>query len=328
MLAETEQRGEKTEGVDNVYEVKKHPPFSWSFSRHKTLTDCPRKYGLHYYESHNGWLRDAAPDARQAYRLKKLLNLPVLFGQAVHEIVETSIKHLLADHEVPSPQKMMEDVRKRLNDSYKDSRDFRELWLDNPKQYKMLFEMYYDGKIEEEKIADYQERIYAVFSNLFRSKSFQDITQFKDQMKFHQSEEFRYIKVYGVKVFVVMDLLYRDVKQGKWIIVDWKTGKESDDDRDQLAVYAYYLMETFDVGLEQIEIRNEYLATGNRRTYTMKEEDIKKMLERMQASLQLMKRYQMDILSNEPVPLEEFRQTEYKNRCRTCNYKEMCNRYE
>lgn len=162
----------------------------------------------------------------------------------------------------------------------------------------MLFEMYYDGKLDQKEVNDYRERLEIVFENLFYSSSFQDITTRQFTMRFHHSKEFRYKLIDGVKVFVVMDLLYRDIEKGKWIIVDWKTGKESDDVRIQLAVYAYYLMTIFEADLDEIEIRNEYLLTGNNRTYVVNKQEIEKMLYQMRNSVQLMKQYQADILKN------------------------------
>ena len=44
------------------------------------------------------------------------------------------------------------------------------------------------------------------------------------------------MKIEGIQVFVVMDFHYYDEIADKWIIIDWKTGGESDDDRQQLAL--------------------------------------------------------------------------------------------
>ncbi len=55
-----------------MFEITPYPAFSWSFSRHKTLTSCTRKYGYEYYFAHNGWLSyNVEPFHQHAYRLKK-----------------------------------------------------------------------------------------------------------------------------------------------------------------------------------------------------------------------------------------------------------------
>ena len=67
-----------------MFEITPYPAFSWSFSRHKTLANCARKYGYDYYFSHNG-----EPFHQHVYRLKKLQSMPILFGQIVHNIIRT-----------------------------------------------------------------------------------------------------------------------------------------------------------------------------------------------------------------------------------------------
>ena len=66
-------------------------------------------------------------------------------------------------------------------------------------------------------------------------------------MRFVEAERFRYTHMNDVKVTIVMYFVYRDIQEGKWIIVDWKTGKESYEDRHQLALYALYLQKAFKV---------------------------------------------------------------------------------
>lgn len=291
--------------------------------------ECPRKYAYDYYVSHNGWLNyDVHPLSKQAYRLKKLLTLPILFGQITHEIADMIIKAFLTKKYIPTIDELIQIGRNKLNQAYLDSRDRYDYWYEKPNHYKMLFEMYYDGELDQEKVVDYRERLRIVLTNLIKSKTYQDITRRHHTMRFNQSEEFRYLIVDDVKVFVVLDLLYRDIEQGKWIIVDWKTGKESDDDRNQLALYALYLRKTFNVDVHDIEVRNEYLLTGTQKNYIVNENDIERVYKQIRSSIHLMKKYQMDILTNEPVPLENFEQTEYLNRCIRCNYKELCKRID
>jgi CRISPR/Cas system-associated exonuclease Cas4 (RecB family) len=184
--------------------------------------------------------------------------------------------------------------------------------------------MYYEGELNRMEAEEYRRRLPIVFKHFLASGSFRDITDRPQTMQFQQAEEFRFMTVDGVKIFVVMDLLYRDLESNKWVIVDWKTGKEAEDDRSQLALYAYYLMQKYGAQVEEIEIRNEYVLTGVQKSYTLRDADIALMLEKMKQSVHMMRRFQMDILSNEPAELEDFPRTAYEQRCETCNYKEIC----
>ncbi|OLN24022.1 hypothetical protein BTO30_00975 [Domibacillus antri] len=306
------------------FEVREFPEFSWSFSRHKTLLTCARKYGYEYYASHNGWLYEADETAKHAYRLKKLTNVPLAFGQIVHELAEKAVRLFLKHGYVMTEAELIEEGRSMLNRAYLDSRDRKQLWMQKPARYKMLYDMYYKGELNRLEAEDYRGRLHVVFANLLNSRSFQDITTRPLSMQFQQAEEFRFMTVDGVKIFVVMDLLYRDLDAGKWVIVDWKTGKEAENDRSQLALYAYYIMQKYKARVEEIEIRNEYVLSGVNRTYQLMEEDIGLMLEKMKQSIHIMLRYQLDMISNEPVEMDEFPRTEYRQRCETCNHKEIC----
>lgn len=78
-----------------------------------------------------------------------------------------------------------------------------------------------------------------MYKELFTSRTYQDILT-KLEMHVLHSEDFQTFEVNGVDVFVVLDFVYKDVSQEKWIVVDWKTGKESEDDRKQLAFMPFF----------------------------------------------------------------------------------------
>jgi hypothetical protein len=84
-----------------MFEIKPYPEFSWSLSRHKALMECPRKYAFEYYISHNGWLRDSNILAKDAYRFKKMTNLEILFGSAVHDLILSVIGNYLNTGFIP-----------------------------------------------------------------------------------------------------------------------------------------------------------------------------------------------------------------------------------
>lgn len=307
-----------------MFETKEFPEFSWSFSRHKTLLTCARKYGYEYYAGHNGWLYHADEPVKQVYRLKKLVNVPIAFGQIVHELAEKAVRLFLQHGHIMTEEEFIAEARAMLNQAYVDSRDRKPLWHQKPARFKMLYDMYYNGELNRAEAEEYRGRLHVVFKHFLKSLSLRDITERPQTMQFQQAEEFRFMTVDDVKIFVVMDLLYRDLEAGKWVIVDWKTGKEAEDDRSQLALYAYYLMQKYGASVEDIEIRNEYVLTGVQRSYSLTKTDINVMLEKMKQSIHMMRRYQLDMISNEPVDLDEFPQTDYRQRCEKCNYKELC----
>jgi hypothetical protein len=176
-------------------------------------------------------------------------------------------------------------------------------------------------------VNDIQERLDVCVKHFFTSKTFTDIMN-KKQMKFVEAERFRFMNMNDVKVTIVMDFVYRDIEEGKWIIVGWKTGKESYEDRHHLALYALYLQKAFNVkNLDEIEIRNEYLLFGTNKSYKLNPIDLEKVQEMFGLSIEEMLNYLEDVEENKPYSLEYFQKTECEKKCDRCNYKELCEMY-
>ncbi|MBI6865928.1 PD-(D/E)XK nuclease family protein [Lysinibacillus fusiformis] len=308
-----------------MFEITPYPTFSWSLSRHKTLTSCARKYGYEYYFSHNGWLSyNVEPYHQLVYRLKKLQPMPILFGQIVHRFIEQAIYDYLQTGQPPTLEELIHGARGQLNAAFVDSTRHLESWRQKPNKYYMMQEIYYSGKLSSDLVQDYKERIQLVFEHFLISETFQQITLQRGSLRIGEPEQFRSMKINDIQVFVVMDFHYFNELTDKWVIVDWKTGRESDDDRQQLALYAYYVQQKYRVPLEQIEVYNEYLLTGKRKKYSFTDIDMENILHTFQYSVLEMKKYQADIFSNEPVDLVDFEQTQEKWHCRGCNFRELC----
>lgn len=310
-----------------MYEVKPYPEFSWSLSRHKALMECPRKYAYDYYISHNGWLRDSNILAKDAYRFKKMTNLEILFGSAVHDLILSVIGQYLNNGFIPAESELRDRLRSKLNAAFVDSKSRADLWRERPNHFNMLQEIYYNGQLPQDKVDEIQKRLNVCMGNFLNSRTFTDVRT-KREMHFVEAERFRFMFIDGVKIFIVMDFLYRDMEEGKWIIVDWKTGKESFEDRHQLALYALYLQKVLKVkSIDEIGIRNEYLLTGTNKTYQLTETDLVKVHELFGMSVEQMQRYLEDIHLNQPLGFHQFPKTNSIKKCDRCNYKELCDMY-
>ena len=49
------------------------------------MDDCPRAYFYHYYASHSGWLDEAGPPSKKAYRLYQLASIDIILDQEMDE---------------------------------------------------------------------------------------------------------------------------------------------------------------------------------------------------------------------------------------------------
>ncbi|WP_173918406.1 PD-(D/E)XK nuclease family protein [Halobacillus sp. Marseille-Q1614] len=309
-----------------MYEVRDYPELSWSLSRHKTMLTCLRKYAYDYYVSHNGWLADANTLARQTYRLKKITNLEMHFGSVVHDLIYQIIQRVLQNKEIPSEELVVDEIRHHLNRGFIESTKKEHLWQHRPKHYTMLHEIYYSqtNTLPAGKIEKITERLHTTVKNFYASTSFADVLNKKD-MRFLESEKFRYMMINGVKIFIVMDLVYKDLKNNRWVIVDWKTGKSSEEDRNQLALYALYLKQKYNIdSLEVIVIRNEYLLDGTSVEHTLTEHDVMNVQRLYNISIEHMQSLLADESKNAPKPLDSFPMQTNPKICAMCNYQELC----
>lgn len=305
-----------------MYVHRDFPDFSWSNSRHKTFLECVRKYYHQYYESHNGWLYEAPEESKAAYRLKNIKNIPLLLGDEVHKAIDRQLKNFLNDKGLFTENEMMALVTQNLNKAYLDSIKFRQHWFNKPKRYQMLHEIYYGDGLSPDTIATAKMKLEICVKNFFTSKTYQDILT-KLEMHVLHSEDFQTFEVNGVDVFVVLDFVYKDVSQEKWIVVDWKTGKESEDDRKQLAFYALFLSREHHIPVEDIILRNEYLLSGKSQEYKLTQFEIDSAQQLMNASIYHMLNYLEDPVKNKPLNIEYFEMNESR-KCQSCNFKEKC----
>lgn len=303
-----------------AFEIKPFPEFSWSYSRHKTFASCNRQYYYAYYAGHNGWLRDSSATQKQAYRLKKMLTLPLAVGQIVHDLLAKTIQDFHLNNEYTNATQLEQRARQMLNTIYRNSKQLTD-WYKRPSKHAIFQEVYYVKQLDKDLLSYYNALLLPYFENFLRSPTVQYVTE--QPITFKQLEDFSYMRIDGTKIFVVLDLLYVDA-QNKWHIVDWKTGKPSADDREQLMLYAHYVHTHYAVAYEDIVLHLEYLATATNETFTVNEKMLANIFYLFEQSTLHMKSLMADIIENEPLAEEDFDPQPTSGKCMRCNFLEIC----
>lgn len=303
-----------------AFEIKPFPEFSWSYSRHKTFASCKRSYYYTYYAGHNGWLRGSSEAQKHAYRLKKMQTLPLAVGQIVHDILAKTIQDMYQNNRHTTAEALQQRARQLLNDMYKSSIQ-PGAWFERPSKNPIFQEMYYFKQLDKTLLSYYNGLLLPYFENFFASQTMQTITQ--QAVTFKQLEDFSYMKIDGTKVYVVLDLLYVD-ESNNWHITDWKTGKPSTDDREQLMLYAYYVHEHYKVPYANIQLHLEYLTTRSCETFTVNEKMLANIFYLFEQSTLHMKGLMADMIENEPLAEEDFDPQPTSGKCMRCNYLEIC----
>lgn len=304
-----------------AFEIKPYPEWSWSQSRDGLFSECRRKYYFHYYQSHNGWLRDSDEEAKKTYRLKQLTNLYLLLGDGIHQIAEAALKEWRDEKSLPAEEESLKRIRRYLNQAYLDSRK-REQWASAPKKMNMLHEIYYSDKLPEYRVEQIKQRMAACVEQFFKSSSLQEVQAGQD-IRIIEVEELNTFLVEGNKVYVKLDLLYKR-QDDVWVIVDWKTGAESEKNDRQLLLYALFLNDKYEVPYEKMEIRVEYLLSGECSIVDMNIEEIEKIKNQVLESTNEMKSFLSDEADNKPLPKASFPAEPEKKKCIFCSYQEIC----
>lgn len=281
--------------------------FSWSISRHDTFQSCRRRYFYSYY---------VAPEDPEVKRLKRLSALPLWAGSVVHETIEELLK---TRETLPSQTEQEAIVRaavhsRMLTDwraSEAASPDFR------------LFEHEYGTPVEPEDKKIVVGIVMRSLRNFFRSEVLQEAFAVGRE-QWLTVEDLASFHVGDVEVLLRMDLAFRD-RQGRVVIVDWKTGRnEGRFSEVQLAGYALYAAEKGWVSAPE-ELRTElaYLAVPRyvRRTVdSRKLEHARRFIEK---SAGTMKSLLLDPLANQG-RLEDFPMIDRPRVCRRCNFRKLC----
>ncbi len=298
-----------------------YPVFSWSSSRKGTFDECRRKYYYNYYLAHNGWEDDADEDARLAYRLKKLTGIHLLLGSAVHEVAEYAAKIVKSENRLPSEDKMIEKVKFLLNSAWKESQN-PQLWQQNPNRYLMLHSFYYGDGLSKSVIEKIKDKLYAAVPNILKSKTFEEIlSQGGDSIKIHESMDT--FSLFGLDIYAVPDLVYKNAL-GKWVVADWKTGKEHDSHPSQIHVYCLYLADKYGVSAEEMTGRVEYLLTGVSRDVEITAESLDTAVQEIKESIEKMKKDLKDPEQNMPFEREKYTLAKHRQFCRYCNFYQLC----
>ena len=306
--------------------IKEYPEKSWSISRVKTIKSCLREYYYTYYGSHRGWDPEASYEQKYSWRLKKLTNIWLAFGDVIHKAIKNIIDFMKnnIDKEI-DVDALKEFVRTNLNIIVKQSsrKDSILRWNEYPKG-NMLLEYYYDGKLEREDILEIKERIEQCVENIFESKTFFDINngEYLDILEVDEGN-FDYFFHEGVKVFALIDLLYLD-NDRNIVIVDWKTGKQNEEDREQLLVYLLYVMEKYNVPVEKVKGRVEYLLQGEHVEYSFTNEDVEHIKNRISLEINVINALLVDENNNIPKDKDTFIMCDEDFKCNKCKYRRLC----
>lgn len=301
-----------------------HPPFSWSRSRHRALSICPRRYYYRYYGSWKGWDEEEGdPEARRAYRLKKLTGLEAELGKSVHRRAFEVGFRAAQGLELPPLDELLRRTRDELNAVVRSSRD-RGAFVRRPGSNDFLRAAWYGDGPSSEAIEKIESRLDPTHRRLREHDLWREVGAGELEVE-HLSDPDVIpeadAEVDGVPLYAEPDLIVRRPGHER-LVIDWKSGRERDGDVLQVAVYGLYVRATRGEGTCRGRI--EYLADGETVEVELDREFLQRAEDRVRESLEEMRDYQSDPAENRPRPKERFPLTENRTVCGWCNFYELC----
>jgi CRISPR/Cas system-associated exonuclease Cas4 (RecB family) len=130
-------------------------------------------------------------------------------------------------------------------------------------------------------------------------------------------------EIEGTPVYAIPDLVFQRL-DGKWIVVDWKTGKKNESHLEQINIYCMYLKKKFNVSEKDIKGRVEYLIEGIYQDVDISSESVEATASKIKESIGKMKEVLLDQEKNIPQARSFYPLTSKRRLCPWCNFYEMC----
>lgn len=295
--------------------------FAWSASRIKTLRECARRYWYNYFQSWQGWQKNATKEQKEAYLLKNLTNFPMYVGTVVHETIEYAIQTFRSTGKWISLEASREKTINLLRQGWLESKN--QEWKTNAKKINFM-EMYYNEMPDKNKLISYKTKALKCIEAFYKCDLFKILSSLEksDWISVEQFQKFQMIT--GEEVSVKLDLAFKN--KGKLYIIDFKTGKPNDSIVEQVVTYSMYALKKKWIDkLENIIIIPAFLAFF--------EEDpvlafpiieINKSQIQQQVKI-IQQEYPLLIKAHDNKNNKElFEMTENLNSCKYCNFKGIC----
>lgn len=301
------------------------------------LDACPRRYLFHYYVSWGGWSARAPEIVREAFKLKRLVSLPLWRGQLVHYVAMMVLRSMRARGRVPARDDVVGYTLERFDTQLAFSRGRR--YLTEPKtrageldiDWLALFEHEYGRPLDPDRVERTRLECVRCIDALLDAPLLAEILatdpsswliENLDRAEFSQTFTFG-----GVTVYAKTDFIYRD-GEGTLNIVDWKTG--SGDAREigfQLGIYGYWAAKALGEPIESIRLREVRLAAGaDVRDHPLDEKSLQRFYDRIESGIARLAALlvERDTTRNEALPPREFPTIDDAAVCRRCNFFRIC----
>jgi hypothetical protein len=305
------------------------------------LNYCEKKYFLNYYTFA---LKHIDQKLRETWIItKKLKTLDMWVWEKTHYLISDYL-NLVKDHDdteeniAKIKEGLAEEMRYEFDASKEKKYEELNFW-----EWGGLSEHYYWENIDDK----LEETIEKVCHNLDQFISSEWINVIKENI---DSDNIVYIENPKNPNYDAMRLFTRNVPElrnisimaspdfwitywnWKYLILDWKTGKEPEDTDfpDQIKTYALKVilkknrsLELWDLEIEWYEV---YIPSLDKLGWVIKQENIEAIVDKIISDTELQKKFLVngDSFRNQPLPSSEFARTDDMEKCKSCVLRKVC----
>ena len=295
---------------------------TWSFSRREMFKSCRRRSYYHYYLSWGGWDDFASRSARLAYRLKKIQSVDAYVGSEVHDQISGIIGYLSVGKQIEPDETGM---LRRLDRAFESSRANR--WYQDLKRYPKFWDDYYGKGISVEREEEIKQKAITCLREFIASPMYARLVQYADQIEWlwidnPLAKSIPTFTVDGFEAYSKLDLAIRSAE--KVYIFDFKTGKPTDTEADQILSYSLFALDRWDIKPETINTQVISLHPKfTARAYPVTIESLNRVSDLIKTSYAQM---QSLVDKNNSAKEDDFPKADNDNSCRWCNFIELCRR--
>ena len=291
--------------------------FSWSKSRDDTFNECRRQYYFQYYGSWGGWDEKAPERTRHAYVLKQLVSRHMWAGDLVHRAIEGSLRNLQDRVELLSCDRIVGITKNVMRNEWKSSRD-KKYWT-RPKST-ALYEHEYEMAVSDDEWKALADNLETSLRNFYGSEIFMKIQKLSLD-SWLEMENLSSFDFESTKVWVKTDFSYRT--GNRITIVDWKTGHTGGDNTLQLACYALYGTNMWQVVPGQIEAIIFNVSNNIIEECAISNIDIERTKDYIRGSIRDMRALLRNSDVNE-VEENDLSKADDKRICERCKFRKIC----
>jgi hypothetical protein len=298
--------------------------FTWSKSRHERFHECQRAYWYTYYGSWGGWEAPAGTAARELYVLKKLSSRWQWAGSLVHDALKGMLSRARRTGEVRPVDDLLLRTRQKARRQWSASRE-KSYWREACPSGGLVEHEYGEPVADQEWRRIWDEVVEGSLRAFYRSEVLDRIRRAPVD-RWLSVDELDHWFLDDTKIWVAVDFAYRD-GEGRVQLLDWKTGREREVDRMQMAIYALYAGRKWGAAPDQVVAGLVYLGAEGAPCVGAASDAaaLDACLSEIRASVASMKGL-LDDPARNLASVERFPRCEERDACARCPFRRPCGR--